>query len=199
MKTFRYICKMSRRENETNRCKNLHFTESFRWIKREIHRQTRLPLFLPTYIRDFSEHIIFLSSFSWTRGIAVESLFYYSRDPHREGEDTLLLFDINIRPSGIPLKFASLRALMPWICPIFFALSREKDNSSGGSAIFQHVRRDRNSTLFFFFLHFILILLYYARSTSLSSFVRYGITNEMNNATTTRVITHALRIFWCKM
>lgn len=149
MKTFRYICKMSRRENETNRCKNLHFTESFRWIKREIHRQTRLPLFLPTYIRDFSEHIIFLSSFSWTRGIAVESLFYYSRDPHREGEDTLFLFDINIRPSGIPLKFASLRALMPWICPIFFALSREKDNSS---ATFQHVRRDRNSEFYAFFL-----------------------------------------------
>lgn len=33
----RYICKMSR-ENETNRCKNLHFTESFRWIKRSIDK-----------------------------------------------------------------------------------------------------------------------------------------------------------------
>lgn len=45
--------------------------------------------------------------------IFVKSLFYYSRDPHwRYCRDTFLL-DINIRPSGIPLKFASPRALTP--------------------------------------------------------------------------------------
>lgn len=100
-------------------------------------------------------------------GIAVESLFYYSRDPDREGrgrycgEDTLPLFDINIRPSGIPLKFASLRALMPWICPIF---SRYRGRRTIlGSASFQDVRRIRSKVyIFLFFLHFNFSLLYHA-------------------------------------
>lgn len=40
--------------------------------------------------------------------IVVKSLFYYSDDPHRRYcRDTFHALDIDIRPSGIPLKFAS--------------------------------------------------------------------------------------------